>query len=93
MERVDEAVHEHAVVLEREVALLLDALQRRDATGELGLAVRATKPRINSSSSSGTTGAARSISSRSAWTALPISVPDRSPSPSISTGRSLIPSP
>jgi hypothetical protein len=40
MKGVDEAVDEHAVVLEGEVALLLDALEGRDAAGEIGIAVR-----------------------------------------------------
>ena len=37
---VDEAVQQHAVVLEREVPLLLHAVERRDAPRELGVAVR-----------------------------------------------------
>ena len=37
---IQKAVHEHAVVDEGEVALLLDTLEGRDAAGEIGLAVR-----------------------------------------------------
>ena len=40
VQHVEEAVQEHAVVLEREVPLLVDARQRRDAARELGVAVR-----------------------------------------------------
>ena len=40
MKRVEEPVHEHAVVREREVTFLLYAVEARDPEGEVGLAVR-----------------------------------------------------